>query len=62
MKSCFFATTWVDLEGIMLKCSKSYRGKQTLYDFTYMRNLKIKQTNKHKTETSHKYKEQIGGC
>ena len=29
-----FATTWVDLEGIMLKWNKSHRERQILYDIT----------------------------
>ena len=38
-----FATTWMDLEGIMLsEIKKSDREKQIPYDFTYMWNLKNK--------------------
>ena len=40
-----FATTWMDLEGIMLK-KKSNLERQMLYDFTYMWNLKAKQMKK----------------
>ena len=34
-----FATSWMDLEGIMLN-EMSDRERQTLYDITYMWNLK----------------------
>ena len=34
-----FATTWMDLESIMLS---EIRGRQILYDLTYMWNLKNK--------------------
>ena len=33
-----FATTWMNLGSVML--NKSDRGKQILYDFTYVWNLK----------------------
>ena len=33
-----FATTWVEVEGMMLR--KSYRERQILYDISYMWNLK----------------------
>ena len=49
-----FVTTWMDLEGNMLKWNKSDREeRQILYDFIYMWNLKKqKQMNKYdKTET-----------
>ena len=41
MKILPFATTWMDLEGIMLS-DISQREKQILYDITYMWNLKNK--------------------
>ena len=41
-----FATTWMDLEGIMLS---EVRQRQVLHDFTAMWNLK--QTNKTKTDS-----------
>ena len=34
-----FATTWMDLEGVMLN-EMSERERQILYDITYMWNLK----------------------
>ena len=42
-----FATTWMDLEGIMLsEINKSDREKQIPYDFTYMWNLNSTKTSK----------------
>ena len=35
-----YATTWMDLEGIMLSEKKLDRERQILYNFTYMWNLK----------------------
>ena len=35
-----FAATWIDLEIIMLKWSKSDKERQILYDITYMQNPK----------------------
>ena len=35
-----FATTWMDLEGIMLSEVKSDRERQILYVITYMWNIK----------------------
>ena len=35
-----FATTWMDMEGIMLSENKSDRERQVQYDFTFMCNLK----------------------
>ena len=35
-----FAATWIDLEIIILKWSKSERERQIPYDITYMWNLK----------------------
>jgi len=40
-----FATTWIDLEGIMLSEIKSVRERPIPYDFTDMGNLRNK-TNK----------------
>ena len=37
-----FAVTWMDLEGIMLKWSKSDKERKILYDITYMWNLNNK--------------------
>ena len=47
-----FATTWVDLEGIMLgEISQTEKDKYSL--FSLICNIKIKQTNEHsKTETN----------
>jgi len=46
-----FATTWIDLEGIMLSEIRQ-RERQILYVITYMWNLKSKQTSKYnKNET-----------
>ena len=42
-----FATTWMDVEGIMLSEVKSDRERQILYDITYMWNLKNKQTSEY---------------
>ena len=39
-----FATTWVDLESIMLS-DKSDKKRQILYDIIYMWNIKIYITN-----------------
>ena len=47
-----FATTWVDLESIMLS-EISQTERQILYGFTYMRNQKNKQKNKHKIGRAH---------
>lgn len=41
-----FATTWMDLEGIMLWENKSVREKQILYDLTQMWDLKNNPTNR----------------
>ena len=47
------ATTWMELEGIMLS---EIRERQILYDFTHMRTLRDK-THEHKgRETKIKYK------
>ena len=35
-----FATSWMDLEGIMVSEIKSDRERQIPYDLTYMQNLK----------------------
>ena len=53
--SLLFATTWMDLESVML--SKIQRHK-ILYAFTYMGNLK----NKTKQKQTHRYREQTNGC
>ena len=45
-----FATTWMDLEGIMLS-EKSQTEKDKSYDFTYTWNLKNKTNENNKTET-----------
>ena len=51
-----FATTWMNLGSVML--NKSDRGKQILYDFTYVWNLKkSKQTNEAKQKQTHKQTE-----
>ena len=51
-----FATTWMNLGSVML--NKSDRGKQILYDFTYVWNLKKqKQTNEAKWKQTHKQRE-----
>ena len=44
------ATTWIDLEGIMLN-EMSDRERQILYNLTYMWNLKTKTNQPNKTET-----------
>ena len=45
-----FATTWMKLEGFTL--SEIRQRKTTVYDITYVWNLKIKQTSEYnKTET-----------
>ena len=45
--------------GYYAKWSKSGRERQIPSDFTYLK----KQMNKHnKTEQSHRYREEIGGC
>ena len=48
-----FATTWMDLEGIMLCEISQTKQREMLYDFNYMWNLKkTEQVNKHnKTES-----------
>ena len=50
-------TTWIDVEGIMLS-EISQTERQTLYDFTYMWNLKNK-TNEQTEQNrkAHRYKE-----
>ena len=45
-----FTVTWMDLEIIILKQSKSERERQIPYDITYMWNLKY-DTNEHIYET-----------
>ena len=46
-----FAATWTDLEIIILSEVKSDRGRQILYVFTYMWNLKSKMNEYNKLET-----------
>ena len=57
------ATTWMDLEGIMLS-DISQIESQIPYDFTYLWNLKKqnKWTNITKQEQSHRYREQTDDC
>ena len=45
-----FATTWINLEGIMLR-EMSDRERQIFYVITYMWNLKNKTNEYNKTET-----------
>ena len=46
-KNLPFVTTWMDLEDIISEISQREKDKyQIPYDFTYMWNLKTKQTNK----------------
>ena len=52
------ATTWMDPEGIRL--SEVRQRKTIPYDFTYIWNLKNKNTNKQNKQT-HGYREQTGG-
>ena len=52
-----FAATSMNLEGIMLRDRK----RQIPYDFTYMWNLKNKQTNKTKQKQTYRYREKTGG-
>ena len=42
-----FATTWMELEGIMLSEINQSRERQVSYDFTHMRTLRYK-TDEHK--------------
>ena len=41
-----FPTTWMDLEGIMLRETSQ---RQIPYDFTYLGNIKTKQNRRNKT-------------
>ena len=45
-----FATTWMDLEGIMLSEVKSNTERQILHDIIYMWDLKNKMNEYNKTE------------
>ena len=57
-----FATTWMDLEGIMLCEISQTKKREMLYDFNYMWNLeKTEQVNKHNKTESQRYREQTGG-
>ena len=51
-----FPTTWINLKGIMLS-----EVRQTLYDFTYMCNLKKISKKKTKQKQTHRYTEQTYG-
>ena len=51
--------TGIELEGVLLGEIKSDTERQTLYDFTYMWNLKHKKTNE--TQIC-RYREQTGVC
>ena len=51
-----FATTWVELEGIMLS---EIRERQKFYDFTHMRNLRGK-TDEHREGKQKSYKNREG--
>ena len=57
-----FATTWMDLESVMLS---EISQRQMPYDFTYMWNLETKQNEQrkktHKQKHRLKHKEQTGG-
>ena len=57
-----FATTWMDLEGIMLSgVSQTEKDKYYMISVIYGI-LKNKWTNITKQKQSHRYKEQAGGC
>ena len=47
-----FATTWVDLEGIMLSEIISDRKKQTIYDFTHVESKKKEKTDSYIQRTN----------
>ena len=57
-----FATTWMDLNGIMLsEISQTEKDKYCIISLTWT--LKTKQTNKNPKKTqAHRYREQIDGC
>ena len=55
------ATTWMDLEGIMLS-EISQRQTNTVYDLTHTQNLKKTKQNQQPKNQAHRYPEQIGGC
>lgn len=54
MRSCPFAKTWMDLEGVILSEVSQTEKKKTPFNFTYMQNLKnktkLKQTHKQRTD------------
>ena len=49
------AATWMDLESIMLKWSKSDRERQILYDIIYMWNLKYTRTSEYYKKEADSY-------
>ena len=55
-----FATTWMDLVGIMLS-EIHQRQRQILYDFTYMEALIHKQNRNRLTDTENKLTRGYGG-
>ena len=56
-----FATTWMDLEGIMLGEISQTEKEKYCYFITYMWNLKHKQMDITKQKQTHRYREQTSG-
>lgn len=57
----FPLTTWMDLEGIILR-ERSQREKDKYHMISQMWNLKNKMRKNKKTETDSKYREPTGSC